>query len=240
LIAKALTRNAVLQALDVSDNSIRAAGLQAFVDCLQYNHSLSSIMTIGNPGFESDKRAEDIVRMRMEAGVQVMDHHERTGQLEYKVGYTASLSKEHVGYAATGQAPPTPNTQAVLDGLADMGRGHTPLPASLAVQTPPGSRAQARSRGAPVTGMTPPGSAERAGSRGGGSRGRRRDAQVLCVFSPTPLSTEKAASRTALHCTALTSLYLLTLRPHSRPHSRHFDSTRLDSTKNSLPWGLLA
>ena len=88
MIAKALTRNAVLQALDVSDNAIRAAGLQAFVDCLQYNHTLSSIMTIGNPGFDNDARAEDIVRMRMEAGVQVMDHHERTGQLEYKVRYT--------------------------------------------------------------------------------------------------------------------------------------------------------
>jgi hypothetical protein len=92
LIAKALTRNGVLQALDVSDNSIHAAGLQAFVDCLQYNHTLSSIMTIGNPGFEDDTRAEDIVRMRMEAGVQVMDHHERTGQLEYKVLLTLHTS----------------------------------------------------------------------------------------------------------------------------------------------------
>jgi len=103
-----------------------------------------------------------------------------------QVGYTASLSEEHVGYGATGQAPPTPNTQAVLDGLADLGRGHTPLPASLAMQTPPGSRVQARSSGPPVTGagVTPPGSAERAGSRGGGSRGggRRRDAQVQCIF----------------------------------------------------------
>ena len=176
-IAKALTRNGVLQALDVSDCAVKQPGLQALVDCLQYNHTLSSITTVGNPGSTSDSRAEDIVRMRMEAGVQVSAHEERTTDTGYKLGYTAIVGDDHIGYGQTGLAPPTPNTQTRLDDIANLGRGSTPLPVSLAMQTPPGSR-QAGSRGGGR--VTPPGSAGlgRPGSRGDlGSRGaRRRDA----------------------------------------------------------------
>jgi len=155
LIAKSLTRNHILQALDVSDNTIQAGGLQAFVDCLTYNHNLSSIFLVGNPG--NDVRAEDIVMLRVTGQTQMAEHGERKALVGYNKGFTSVIP---VGDVYGASSPPnSPDTQRLLDGIADFGRGMTPIPSSLQLATPTGSRA----------------GGSRGGSRGN-SRTSRRDA----------------------------------------------------------------
>jgi len=66
-IAFGLARNTSLKLMDLSDNQLGHVGLDALYLCLQYNHTLESLITINNSCSTDDDRAELLVKTRRES-----------------------------------------------------------------------------------------------------------------------------------------------------------------------------
>lgn len=85
LIADGFTRNASMNSFDISNNLIDKVGLQAFVDCLSHNRTLTSLITINNLCVE-DNRAEVIAAARGVAKNNVQYHHDRCATTPQRMG----------------------------------------------------------------------------------------------------------------------------------------------------------
>ena len=91
LIAYGLVSNTILQTLDIADNSIGALGLQALLDCLSYNHTVSSLSTVGNAA--EDERAEVWVYHRKRAREGVESTHRLALMVSASLSLSFSLSR---------------------------------------------------------------------------------------------------------------------------------------------------